>query len=205
MQVDGCVVDAPQTRVEPGCTIVIDGQVVPPVVETARQVWSLYKPPRVIVSRGDPQGRRTVYDLLPPSMHYLKMVGRLDFMSEGLLLLTNSGMLIQELSHPRHEVERRYRVRILGRADKATLEHMRCPVGHLIDGQHYLLNDIYALPSQEKGQSHTWLEVVLTEGKNREIRNLFTHFGFKIAQLVRISFGPYILGSLRVGQYVRLE
>lgn len=177
-------------------TVAVDGEVVEP--QPARWV-ALHKPPRVITSRDDPRGRRTVYDLLPEGpLRDLFHVGRLDYMSEGLLLLTNEGDLAHRLLHPSREVEKRYEVGLAppvpGEVERSVLDGVE-----LEDGA-ASADAAARLPAEEGAV----LLLTLHEGRNREIRRMMDELGAKIRYLRRLSFGPVELGGLEPGAWREL-
>ena len=147
----------------------------------------LNKPRGYLVTRSDPEGRPTVYDLLPPrTMRGLFPVGRLDFHSEGLLLLTDDGDLAQRVAHPSHGCIKLYRVRVRGRPDRAALDRLRG--GIVIDGKRTAPARIRLLrgPASE---ANAWLEVELGEGRSRQIREMFFRIGHPVKRLKRVAIG----------------
>ena len=153
----------------------------------------LNKPAGVITSRHDPEGRRTVFDLAPqrPGLTY---VGRLDFLTEGVLLLTTDGGAAHRLTHPSREVERTYVVSVTGHGETA-LEELRHGV-ELEDG----VVRPKKVTSRRLGRGRFELTITITEGKNREIRRLCEAVGLEVDRLVRVRFGPVELGDLPAGQ-----
>jgi 23S rRNA pseudouridine2605 synthase len=194
VQVDGETVRELGTRIDPSLQrVVCNGK---PVMKEAVVTYLLNKPPRVICSSNDPQGRTTVLDLLDELPARVYTVGRLDFMSEGLIMVTNDGALAHALMHPRHHVEKTYRVWI------------DSPLGH-----HQLQKMLRGIPDKgeilrvlaiEEGR-HTCAGVaytiVLGEGKNRHIRRLMKHFDKKVLRLMRTAIGPIRLDGLKPGQW----
>jgi pseudouridine synthase len=175
-------------RVDPKRDVVeVDGRRVRP----ARPVWiALHKPRGYVTTRRDPEGRPTVYTLLPAEHHSLFHVGRLDFDSEGLLLLTNDGDAAERLQHPRYEVDRVYEVEIEGAlgadARRALLRGVV-----LEDGP----ASARALQRIAGGARERW-SVTLREGRKREVRRMFDAVGNPVRRLKRVRFGPIDLGSL---------
>lgn len=159
--------------------------------ECAR-LWLYHKPTGLITSHSDPQGRPTVFENLPSSLPRVISIGRLDLNSEGLLLLTNDGELSRLLENPKTALERTYKVRVYGDLDKIKLEELAN--GCTIDGQHYGPIKVTILSS--KGRN-SWIEVVLTEGKNREIRKIMSSLGLQVNRLCRLQYGPFKLGNLQ--------
>jgi 23S rRNA pseudouridine2605 synthase len=156
------------------------------------RLWAFYKPRGVITTHKDPQGRRLLYDLLPSTLPRVISIGRLDLMSEGLILLTNDGTLARALELPQNKIPRTYHVRIFGQLSD---QQMRtCEQGITIKGQRYQSIKMTLL---KQGRSNQWLEVTLYEGKNREIRKVMEWLGVKVNRLIRTSYGPVILNGLK--------
>jgi 23S rRNA pseudouridine2605 synthase len=153
----------------------------------------LHKPAGVITSRHDPEGRRTVFDLVParPGLTY---VGRLDFLTEGVLLLTTDGAAAHRLTHPSHEVERMYVASVLGEGDVA-VEQARYGV-ELEDG----LVRPKKINARRTGRGRWELDITISEGRNREVRRLCEALGLEVDRLVRVKFGPVELGDLAPGK-----
>jgi pseudouridine synthase len=170
--------------------IVVDGR----AIEAPREsVWYvLNKPAGVMTTRSDPDGRRTVFDLVP-EVRGLTYVGRLDYLTEGLLLLTTDGEAAHRLSHPRGEIERTYVATVTGKGDEAA----RVARGGV------MLDDGPVHPkrivARNVGRDRWDLEVTITEGRKREVRRLCTALGLGVERLVRTRFGPIELGSLASG------
>ncbi len=153
----------------------------------------LHKPGGVITSKHDPEGRKTVFDLVParPGLTY---VGRLDFLTEGVLLLTTDGAAAHRLTHPSHEVERTYVASVLGEGDLAT-EELREGVD--FDGTIVRPKRIVA---EKEGRGRWRLTITISEGKNREVRRMCEAVGLELDRLVRVKFGPVELGDLAPGK-----
>jgi 23S rRNA pseudouridine2605 synthase len=153
----------------------------------------LHKPAGVITSRHDPEGRKTVFDLVParPGLTY---VGRLDFLTEGVLLLTTDGAAAHRLTHPSHEVERTYVASVLGEGDVAA-EEARHGV-QLEDG----IVRPKRIKAEKVGRGRWDLTITISEGRNREVRRLCEAVGVQVDRLVRVKFGPVELGDLAVGK-----
>jgi 23S rRNA pseudouridine2605 synthase len=188
--VDGTVLNSPAVTVTEANVITIDG-VKLRQAEPAR-LYRYHKPAGLLTTAHDPKGRKTIYDRLPAGLPRLMPIGRLDFTSEGLLLLTNDGGLKRQLELPATGWQRRYRVRVHGTVDQAKLAGLAR--GIKIDGFDY--GPIEAEVDRVQG-SNVWLKVALREGKNREIRKIMEHFGWPVSRLIRLSFGPFQLGHLR--------
>ena len=164
------------------------------------EVWKLYKPIKYICSTKDNLGRKKIFDLLPKNVGQLISVGRLDDMSEGLILLTNNGDYSRYLEHPSSNIERVYRVCINSNVQKTDLQKIN--KGITIKEINYKKIKV-AFEKKLKNQS--WLIFKLKEGKNREIRNICNYFSWKIVKLIRIGYGPYKLGRLKEGQFQKLN
>lgn len=175
--------------------IVVDG-VVLKRKETPR-MWCYHKPVGLLTTHKDPQGRPTVFENLPKSLPRVISVGRLDLNSEGLLLLTTDGELARAIELPSRGWKRQYRVRIHGQITPEMIK--KAAQGVTIDGIHYA-PCVIEVEENQSGGKNQWVKVTLTEGKNREIRRLMESFGLQVARLIRISYGPFQLGSLPVGE-----
>jgi 23S rRNA pseudouridine2605 synthase len=196
VEVDRQVVTQLGTRVDPEAQdIRVDGERLP---RTKRVVFVLNKPVGVVTTNFDPSGRPRVVDLVPGD-HRLFAVGRLDRMSEGLILLTNDGGLANLLAHPRYGVEKKYHVQVAGVPTEDLLDKLRRGI-RLAEGEVHAKR--VAIRSQHK-QSAV-LEMVLDEGKNREIRRMLARLGHKVHQLKRVAVGRLSLGNLLPGQWRQL-
>ena len=193
VSVNGVVVETPAFNVEGTEKIKIDGEKLPETEKT--RVWIYHKPAGLVTSHKDEKGRQTVFDNLPAGMPRVISVGRLDLNSEGLLILTNSGELSRKLELPSNGWSRRYKVKVHGKVDKAKLEGLE--KGCEIDGVVY--GAIKVVVDSEQG-TNAWLIVTLQEGKNREIRKVMKSLGLEVARLIRVSYGPFQLGSLKKGE-----
>jgi 23S rRNA pseudouridine2605 synthase len=158
----------------------------------------LNKPRGYVTTRRDPQRRRTVMDLVPRLSEYLYPVGRLDYDSEGLLLLTNDGDLAAALTHPRHEVERVYRVEVTGTPDARGLE--RLARGIVLDGERTAPAVIKMVFGEKERASDAVLLMTLREGRNRQVRRMCEAVGHPVKRLTRIRIGPLTDKGLRVGE-----
>jgi 23S rRNA pseudouridine2605 synthase len=190
--VGGKVLESPALTVMPGDDIRVDGKPIP-AAEPAR-LWRYHKPPGLVTSHRDPQGRPTVFERLPQDLPRVVSVGRLDLNSEGLLLLTNDGGLARELELPSRGWLRRYRVRVHGVVDLQRLAVLE--QGVTIAGVAY--GPIRAGLDRQQA-SNAWLTVSLREGKNREVRRVMEHLGLGVTRLIRIAYGPFQLGELPRG------
>jgi len=196
--VEGRVVRNVLAEVDERARITVDGEVVGPAPELA---WlALNKPRGVITTTHDPEGRRTVLDLVGSTLRGLSPVGRLDLDSGGLLLLTNDHALAAALLDPATHVTKVYRVKVRGNVEDAVLDRLGRETLE-VDG--LVLGPIQATVSA-RGPSSTWLDVTLAEGKNRQIRRQLGYYGHEVLVLVRTAFGPIALGGLAAGASRRL-
>ena len=191
--VNGIIVDTPAFNVEGTEKILFDGEKLPQIDKT--RLWLYYNPVGLVTTHKDEQNRETVFNNLPSYMPRVVSVGRLDLNSEGLLLLTNNGELSRELELPKNAWCRRYRVRVHGRIDTAKLESLKNGVN--IDGIEY--GKVNVTIDSQNG-TNAWLTVSLNEGKNREVRKLMKYASLDVARLIRVSYGPFQLGSLKKGE-----
>ncbi|MBB4658391.1 pseudouridine synthase [Parvularcula dongshanensis] len=190
--VDGQTVTTPATLVTEGQDIRFDGERVggrPPV-----RLWRYHKPDGLVTTHKDPQGRRTVFEALPPALGRVLSVGRLDLTTEGLLLLTNDGGLSRALELPSNGWRRRYRARAYGQVTQNELD--RLSAGVEIDGVRY--GPVAAKLDQIQG-GNVWITLSITEGKNREVRAILRHLGLHVNRLIRTAYGPFQLGGLQTG------
>ena len=193
VKVNGRLIDSPALNVTSEDVILVDNK--PIAVREPTRLWLYHKPAGLMTTHKDPEGRSTVFEVLPKDMPRVISVGRLDYNSEGLLLLTNDGALARKLELPSTGWIRRYRVRAYGGITPSMLESMK--QGVKIDGVQY--GSVEATIESHSGNNH-WLMVTLAEGKNREIRKIFEHFGCQVNRLIRVSYGPFQLGKLPLRQ-----
>jgi len=192
VSVNGKKLTSAARNVTAGDRIEVAGASLPRREET--RLWRYHKPPGLVVSHRDPQGRPSVFDRLRQQLPRVVSVGRLDLTTEGLLLLTNDGGLARALEHPSAGFVRRYRVRAYGKVDEAMLA--RIAGGVEIGGVRY--GPVAASIDQVQGDN-VWLNIAITEGKNREVRNICEYLGLRVNRLIRVAFGPFTLGELRRG------
>jgi 23S rRNA pseudouridine2605 synthase len=165
-----------------------------PVAEPS-QLWRYNKPKGLVTTHDDPQGRPTVFDNLPPGLPRVISVGRLDFNTEGLILLTNDGELARHLELPATGWLRRYRVRAKGRVTQVDLDKLK--EGVEVEGVRY--GPVEATIDTVQG-ANMWITVGIREGKNREVRKVLESLGLEVNRLIRISFGPFQLLELEPGE-----
>jgi pseudouridine synthase len=173
----------------------VDGHRVRPVAE--KIYIALHKPTGYVTTRRDPEKRRTVMDLVPSLSAYIFPVGRLDYDSEGLLLLTNDGDLAAKLTHPSHEVEREYEALVAGSPSAEAIEKLARGVP--LDGKRTVPAKVRALGARP-GRDETWLSITLREGRNRQVRRMCEAVGHPVRRLRRVRFGPLSLGRLARGK-----
>ncbi|QHO71842.1 pseudouridine synthase [Bradyrhizobium sp. CCBAU 051011] len=191
--VNGRVINSPALDVTAHDVIALDGKVLPPRERT--RLFMYHKPRGLMTTHADPEGRPTVFDNLPEGLPRLISIGRLDFNTEGLLLLTNDGGLARALELPDTGWLRRYRVRAHGEVTQAQLDELK--KGIEVDGVKY--GPIDATLERDQG-ANVWLVFAIREGKNREVRNVMAHLGLEVNRLIRVSYGPFQLGELDEGQ-----
>ncbi len=200
--VDGCVsidkeiITAPAALVQQGQKVFVNGKKLD-VNNSVFQVWLYNKPRGLITTHKDPEGRQTVFSKIPQSLGRVISVGRLDINTEGLLLLTNSTKFSHYMEMPKNSFKRVYRVRVYGKVDDKMCKSMEH--GVQIDGIKYGK----ILITKEKSQSaNTWLNITISEGKNREIRKIVAHLGLKISRIIRVSYAGFKLGDIKSGELV---
>lgn len=193
------VLTTPAVLVGSADLVTVDGELVEKPSRT--RVFVYYKPTGVIVSAKDAKGRKTLEKALPAGMPRVIAVGRLDINSEGLLMLTTNGELAQWLMQPKGAgYERVYKVRVYGELEDWQLKKMRN--GMTVDGVRYA----GAKVARSGGSGrNVWYTVTLREGKNREIRKMFGAFNIMVSRLLRISYGPFDLGTMREGMVSELK
>jgi len=177
VQVNGKLLQSAAITVSEQDIVVVDGKPLPS--KESACLWLYHKPKGLITSHNDPENRPTIFEALPKNLPRVISVGRLDKMTEGLLLLTNDGELARKLELPSTRLKRVYHVRVYG---------------HLYDGK------LKEIAKGKRSGMNTWLEISIFEGKNREVRNLMTYLNVQVSRLIRVAYGPYSLGDLAVGQ-----
>ena len=200
--IDGEVVTTPATVLTSLKGVTVDGN---PVGAPERTRLFLFnKPAGLLTAERDPKGRATIYtalrNALPADTPRLMPIGRLDYNTEGLLLLTNDGEFKRALELPSSGIPRTYRAKAMGKVGQNDLEALF--EGVTVDGVHY--GQIEANLERRSGLQN-WIELTLTEGKNREVRNVLEHLGLQVSRLLRIAYGPYELGDLPRGAAVEVK
>ncbi len=196
------LVTTPATVLESLRGVTVDGN--PVRAAEAARLFAFHKPSGLITAERDPAGRPTIYtalrNALPPGTPRLMPVGRLDLNTEGLLLMTNDGELKRAMELPSSGIPRTYRARTYGSVTQAQLEELI--EGVTIEGMHY--DRIDANMERRTGRNQ-WIELTLSEGKNREVRRVLEHLGLEVSRLLRISYGPFQLLDLPRGQAVEIR
>ena len=198
---DGKVLETPATILASLRGVTVDGN--PVAAAEATRLFAFHKPTGLITAERDPAGRPTIYtalrNALPKGTPRLMPIGRLDLNTEGLLLLTNDGGLKRTMELPATRVPRTYRARAFGLVSQSQLEDLMDGVE--IDGVRY--GSIDANLERSSGRN-LWIEMTITEGKNREVRRVLEHLGLQVNRLIRVGYGPFNLGDLPRGQAVEL-
>ena len=196
--VNGRIINSPALDITANDVVTIDGKPLPERERT--RLFLFHKPRGLMTTHSDPEGRPTVFDNLPEGLPRLISIGRLDFNTEGLLLLTNDGGLARSLELPDTGWLRRYRVRAHGDVTQAQLDELK--KGVEVDGVKY--GSIDATLERDKG-ANVWIVFAIREGKNREVRNVMAHLGLEVNRLIRVSYGPFQLGELEEGQVEEIK
>ena len=194
--VNGTTVRELGTKADPGDDIRVDGRRIK--IAKERRYLLLNKPRGYVTTRSDPQRRPTVVDLLGGIREYVYPVGRLDFDSEGLLLLTNDGDLAARLTHPRHGVARVYEARVAGVPDAHDLD--RLSRGVVIDGERTQPSDVKLAPPRRDAKGAT-LVITIREGRNRQVRKMCDAIGHPVDHLRRVAIGPIRDTKLKLGAW----
>ena len=189
---NGEKVETPATLLKSLNGVAVDGQPVKQPEPT--KLYLFHKPANCLTAERDFSGRKTIYDILPKDLPRLMPIGRLDLNTEGLLLLTNDGAFKRQMELPSTGVERTYRARAFGDISQAELEELI----HSIEIEGVRYGKIDANLERRTGRNG-WLEMTLTEGKNREVRRVLEHFGLEVSRLIRTRYGPFLLADLPVG------
>lgn len=191
--VNGVVVTTPVSFVEESDIVAIDGKKLEKRLDT--KLYVFHKPMNTVTTTSDPNGRKTIYDILPQEYRNLKYVGRLDYKTTGLLLMTNDGLLARKLTQPSSDIPRTYIADVDGN-NMSKLDKARS--GVTVDGIRYRPMKIEIMPTKK-------LRITVTEGKKNEIRIVLKHCGLPVKTLHRISFGPINLKNLPVGKIIQVE
>ncbi|WP_165271737.1 pseudouridine synthase [Pelagerythrobacter rhizovicinus] len=200
--IEGNVLDTPATVIPDLRGVTVDGK---PVGKAERtRLFAFHKPTGLITAERDPKGRATIYtalrNALPKGAGRVMPIGRLDLNTEGLLLLTNDGELKRAMELPASGIPRTYRARTFGDVTQGQLEDLID--GLTIDGVRY--GRIDANMERRTGRNQ-WIELTITEGKNREVRRVLEHLGLQVSRLIRVGYGPFALGELPRGAVVEIQ
>jgi 23S rRNA pseudouridine2605 synthase len=189
---NGEKIETPATVLKSLHGVAVDGKAVGQPAPT--QLYLFHKPEGCLTAERDFSGRKTIYDVLPKDLPRLMPIGRLDLNTEGLLLLTNDGEFKRQMELPSTGVERSYRARCFGEVSQDQLEELIH--GIEIEGVQY--GKIDANLERRTGRNG-WVEMTLTEGKNREVRRVLEHLGLEVSRLIRTRYGPFVLGDMPPG------
>ena len=198
VKIDETIIYKPNVNVTSANTILLDNKKIN--FKQQIQLYKYYKPRGFLVTHSDPENRNTIFDNLPKKFENMITVGRLDYDSEGLLLMTNNGDIKRKMELPNNNWKRIYRVRVYGKVSKDIVLKLR--KGLKIKTIQYKPIDTKI---DNESNSYTWLTMSLTEGKNREIRNIFEYFGMSVTRLIRVAYGPYKLNNLIKGEVAKIK
>ena len=196
--VNGALITSPALNVTSADAITVDGKPLPR--REATRLWRYHKPRGLVVTDRDEKDRETIFDSLASKLPRVLSVGRLDMDSEGLILLTNDGGLARHLELPSTGWSRKYRVRVQGHVDSAALADIAD--GVTIDGIRY--GEVSARLDRQMA-SNAWLTVAIREGKNREVRRIMEYLGHHVSRLIRVSYGPFLLGDVAPGGFEEVK
>ena len=195
---NGVILDSPAIKVSTDDKILLDNIPIP--ASPPPRIWRFHKPKGCLVTQSDPKGRMTIFQILPKDLPRTISIGRLDYDSEGLLLLTNDGEIARKLELPSNGWLRRYRIRVHGYVDPNILKKLK-------DGikiSEFKTGSIEASLDIQKG-SNAWITIGLREGKNREVRKVMDFVGYPVNRLIRLSYGPFQLGTLPKGEVSEIK
>jgi len=196
--VNNAICSHPNTNINIDDEIVVNNKIIK--LEKTIRLWKMYKPTKVICSNKDPQKRKTVFDYISKDFPRIISIGRLDFMSEGLLLFTNNGDFARKIELPSSNIQRIYRICAKGIIKNETLSKIN--KGIKING---ILYSKVKVKREKFNSSYTWIIFKLHEGKNREIRNICKFFNWEIVKLIRIQYGSFKLLKQKPGEVIEIK
>ena len=198
VSVDGKKIISQGTNVSENNQIFVDKKLINR--STDIQIYIFHKPKGCLVTHNDPSNRKTIFDFINKKYRNLITVGRLDYNSEGLLILTNDGQLKREFELPKNNYQREYKVKIQGKITDFIIS--KISKGITVKGQKYKSIEIKKI---NETSTYTWIRMILTEGKNREIRKIFDSLNMTVTRLIRVSYGKYRLGKLQKGGLIKVK
>ena len=198
VSVDGKKIISQGMNVSENNKIFVDKKLINRSTDT--QIYIFHKPRGCLVTHNDPSNRKTIFDFLNKKYRNLITVGRLDYNSEGLLILTNDGQLKREFELPKNNYQREYKVKIQGKITDFIIS--KISKGITVKGQKYKSIEIKKI---NETSTYTWIRMILTEGKNREIRKIFDSLNMTVTRLIRVSYGKYRLGKLQKGGLIKVK
>ena len=198
VSVDGKKIISQGMNVSENNKIFVDKKLINRSTDT--QVYIFHKPRGCLVTHNDPSNRKTIFDFINKKYRNLITVGRLDYNSEGLLILTNDGQLKREFELPKNNYQREYKVKIQGKITDFIIS--KISKGITVKGQKYKSIEIKKI---NETSTYTWIRMILTEGKNREIRKIFDSLNMTVTRLIRVSYGKYRLGKLQKGGLIKVK
>ncbi len=198
VKIDGQMINRPGINVSKKNKIQLDKKHIP--FNFIDEIYLFNKPKGCLVTHYDPRNRKTIFDFLPKKLEKIISIGRLDYNSEGLILLTNNGNIKRNFELPQNNYERVYRVKVQGKIDSKIIDKLKR--GFYTKGIKY--KPIVA-KVESSSDTYCWLQMNLREGKNREIRNIFESINMTVTRLIRISYGPYKLGKIQKGKFKKVS
>ncbi len=192
VKVNGLVIESPATLITDH-SVKVDDKLISAKKDI--RLWLFHKPKGIITSNKDEKNRKTIFELLPKNLPRMISVGRLDFNTEGLLLLTTNGDFARHLELPKNKISRIYRARVFGKLNHERLKKLER--GITVNNVRY---GSIKVTVDNEGDSNSWLTIIMEEGKNREIRKVMEELGLHVNRLIRISYGPFELGQIKVGE-----
>ena len=198
VKINSKICDTLSTKIAKSDTVKIDNKIIN--LNKLIRIWCFYKPLGIINTSKDTYNRKTIFDLLPKKLKNLISVGRLDINSEGLLLLTNNGELSRYFELPKNSFRRQYRVRVQGIVDKNKLSILKKGIKIKNFSYKPIIADL-----EKQSNTNAWIKMTITEGKNREIRKICSHFGWRVNRLIRIKYGEFSIGNLKPGEIKEIK